>query len=198
MIRPLEKRELLKIEQEISTSWDSLVRKYDSRKYPEDAYKKMLEAFSSRVQNNIEIENSMMWKWGHWGKDNYPSKQQALVSEIKLYWADYIYTDFDEPQKIFDFWQSKLGKGTRYISVAFITHLIHPHDVPIIDQHNFRAFNHLLQVSGRTSNSKKKPSSWVDLVNLKLFMSSISEHLSKDERQLDKFLMMYGRHITPR
>ncbi len=198
MIRPLERSELQKIEQEISPFWDNLIKKYDSKKYPEDAYGKMLQAFSSRTQNNVEIENAMMWKWGHWGKDNYPSKQQALVSEIKRYWDDYVYTDFDKPQKTFEFWQSKLGKGSRYISVAFITHLVHPNEVPIIDQHNFRAFNHLLQVSGRVSSSKKKPNVWIDLGNLKLFMSSLSQHLSKEERQLDKFLMMYGRYIPPR
>lgn len=38
---------------------------------------------------------------------------------------------------------SPVGKSVRYITIAFITHLVHHFKgIPIIDQHNFRAMNY--------------------------------------------------------
>jgi hypothetical protein len=55
--------------------------------------------------------------------------------------------------------EKKLTKNgnKRYITVSFITHLIHHNEIPIIDQHNFRAMN-FLENKFNLENSKKSPS----------------------------------------
>ncbi|MCY1310284.1 hypothetical protein D9M70_604600 [compost metagenome] len=66
--------------------------------------------------------------------------------------------------------------------------------MPIIDQHNFRAMNHLRRVS----SAKKKPSNWCDIVRLKHFLREASERFQRPEAEFDKYLMMYGRALKPR
>lgn len=190
--------ELQKITIKISHVYDDLVAKYDGTKYPEDAYELMKKGFSRKSQENEQIKNAMLWKWGHWGKSNYPQHHKELISFIEIKWKEYIEIDSEEAKVTFDFWLEALEKKHRYISVSFITHLIHNKSVPIIDQHNFRGMNHLLEVSGRNEKKKKKPSTWADIENLKGFLSDLSNDLGKDIREVDKFLMMYGRYCAPR
>mgnify|MGYP006178047015 CR=1 FL=1 len=93
-----------------------------------------------------------------------------------------------------------LEKKTRYITVAYLTHLIHHHaNIPIIDQHNFRAMNDLLNKAQGSSFSKKKPSNWNDILVLKNFMLSLQEYLPQYSfAELDRFLMMFGRYHAVR
>ena len=79
--------------------------------------------------------------------------------------------------------------------MAFLTHLSHPDEIPIIDQHNFRAMNYLLNHLGYNSQSKKKPSNWNDIIQLKDFMNVVCKKIKKEHLELDKFLMMYGRSL---
>jgi len=97
------------------------------------------------------------------------------------------------PEATFQWWDKRLGR-LRYITSAYLTHLIHPLHVPIIDQHNFRAMNHLRQAS----SAKNKPSNWSDIVQLKLFLKEASERYQRPETDFDKYLMMYGRALKPR
>jgi len=187
------------IKKKISSIYDDVLSRYDARKYPEDPYDQARVEFSSRGNNNNQIENAMKWKWGHWGKDNYPQRHKDLIEEIRNIWPKYIQANCTTPEDTFIYWKGALEKRTRYISVAFITHLIHSELVPIIDQHNYRAMNHLLRISEeKVITNKKKPSNWEDIQNLREFLSFISKLLGKEIREVDKFLMMYGRYCAPR
>jgi hypothetical protein len=197
-MKSLTEAELARIKGRMFCVYQDVLARYDDKKYPEKAYQKMLSAFSGRSKNNREIENPLKWKWGHWGKKDYPQHHKNLISLVESLWPKYLDESCLTPCETFEFWKTRLEKQHRYISVAFLTHLLHAERVPIIDQHNFRAMNHLLQVSGRKRKSKKKPSNWEDIRELGIFVTTLSEHLKRPVREVDKFLMMYGRYCAPR
>ncbi len=194
----LAQSELKIINTKIIHIYDDLVGKYDDTKYPENAYKLMKAEFSRKNIKNVQIKNAMVWKWGHWGKNNFPQHHKNLISLIEEKWGEYIEIDSNEAKLTYDFWLKALEKNHRFISVSFITHLIHYKIIPIIDQHNYRGMNHLLKASGRNEKKKKKPSNWTDIINLEIFLTDLSNYLEKDIREVDKFLMMYGRYCAPR
>jgi hypothetical protein len=97
------------------------------------------------------------------------------------------------------------GGKNRFITVAFLLHLLHPRQVPIIDQHNFRAVNALL-ASGRPAwKIRRRPSQYADILLVGAFMEAVltawrrrSPESVPSKRDLDKFLMMYGKAIKER
>jgi hypothetical protein len=102
-----------------------------------------------------------------------------------------------DPELAFDKLQATLSLP--YISAAFLTHLMYPAVVPIIDQHNYRAMNALM---GRKSSAA--PSSYEDLVDLRRFIDEVLGAWPRGpggkphERDLDKFLMAYGKSLKVR
>lgn len=185
------------IAQEVDRTFDSHFALYSYTKYPAEDYRRFRETFSS-FDERVDLESALLWKWGHWGKDNYPAKQQALIKTISALWHEYRQWAGEasyapEPVATFTWWSERLGR-LRYITTAYLTHLIHPQAVPIIDQHNFRAMNHLLQIS----QPKKKPSDWNDIIQLKSFLDAATVKLERAEGDLDKYLMMYGRALKAR
>ena len=106
--------------------------------------------------------------------------------------------------ELFSFLDSEFGHGSRFVTVAFITHLVPPRTVPIFDQHNFRATNDLLAGVRRGWTGKKAPSRDVDVVLLSGVMRAVRAGWKSETgerapslRELEKFLMMYGKSIKP-
>ena len=96
----------------------------------------------------------------------------------------------------------RFGGRNRFITVAFLLHLLYPSQVPIVDQHNFRAVNALMAGARHGWLSKKRPSRYSDIRLVGDFMTAVLDawrRLTPDsvpcERELDKFLMMYGKAI---
>lgn len=181
---------------EVQSTYSEYFSQYSFTKYPAQEYQRFKQTFSA-FKPDVELDLALLWKWGHWGKTNYPGKQGALITEISALWGEYlkwvgVLTDVHSPKDTFQWWNERLGR-LRYITSAFLTHLIHPHDVPIIDQHNFRAMNHFLRVQ----QPKKKPSDWSDIAHLKCFLSEATTKLQYTESDFDKYLMMYGRALKP-
>lgn len=182
---------------EVQATYSEHFAQYSYIKYPAQDYQRFKRTFSA-FNASAELDLALLWKWGHWGKANYPSKQGTLINEISALWLKYLkwvgaLADTPAPKATFLWWNERLGR-VRYITTAYLTHLIHPHDVPIIDQHNFRAMNHLISAQ----QSKKKPSNWDDIVHLKCFLNEATTKLQYSESDFDKYLMMYGRALKPR
>jgi Leucine-rich repeat (LRR) protein len=49
--------------------------------------------------------------------------------------------------------------------------------------------------SSLNPNSKKNPSNWEDVNGLKNFISEISISLNRNQDDIDKFLMMFGKEL---
>lgn len=196
----VNKTEANKISSIIGKPYSRILAEYDFKKYPIDEYEHHKDVFSSLRATSLEISNAMIWKWGHWGKNNYPESHRALISEIQSLWPQFVESEHtDTPKATFDWWKAKFARKTTYITTAYITHLIHHEkQLPIIDQHNFRAMNWLMRQVRANYLHKQKPSNWVDVYNLKEFMTEVLDSMnSKNIGELDRFLMMYGRsHIV--
>lgn len=197
MDEPIKAVEWQRVLNEVKATYTSHLVLYSYQKYPAHEYEGFKKTFSALAEK-VDLSAALLWKWGHWGKDNFPSKQRLLISEIESLWPSFRRWALSAgaqftPEATFQWWDKRLGR-LRYITIAYLTHLIHPLQVPIIDQHNFRAMNHLRQ----TPSAKKKPSNWCDIVQLKLFLKEASERYQRPDSEFDKYIMMYGRALKSR
>lgn len=197
MEEPLKATDWQRITNEVKKTYTSHLELYNFKKYPALDYERFKDTFSALAEK-VDLSAALLWKWGHWGKDDFPSKQKSLIGEIESLWPAFrgwalSAGDQFTPEATFQWWDKRLGR-LRYITSAYLTHLIHPLQVPIIDQHNFRAMNHLRQIP----SAKKKPSTWCDIVRLKHFLREASTRFQRPETEFDKYLMMYGRALKPR
>lgn len=200
-MRVFTEAELNRITAKIQPIFDSVLNEYDFQKYPAREYTHFKSRFSSLSTSDSDIERALIWKWGHWGKQNYPQKQRNLIAEIQTLWPKFVASSSkDTSVSTFQWWQTQLNRRSRYITVAYITHLIHHNEpLPIIDQHNFRAMNSLIGLIDKSAAFKKKPSNWTDISSLKLFMATLHTAMpNRDFSELDRFLMMYGRNYASR
>ena len=172
-------------------------KEYDFRKYPADEYHILRDEFAAMAASGESIEKALVWKWGHWGKPNYPQCHRLLISEIQGFWEEFSESEEKgRPYDTFTWWQRRLGRPTTYITAAFLAHLVHHQSpLPIIDQHNYRAMNALIASVRPAYSHKKRPSSWNDIELLRSFMVLLCERLPNiGFGGLDRFLMMYGRN----
>jgi hypothetical protein len=184
----------------INQNSDKYVKAYDLNKYPPNIYQKAKKSFSSLSADAEIIKLIMEWKWGHVRKPNYPSHHKQLIKDIINSWKGFLRSNHDKSsaKQNFDWWHNKLAKRktTRFISIAFIVHLIHHREIPLIDQHNYRALNFLTNNLKLSKNFKKSPSNWNDIIMLKQFTDEVLPNLSnKNPEDFDKFLMMFGKSI---
>lgn len=190
-----------KVAKIIEPIFEDTLKLYDFSKYPSTYYDQAKLQFPKLKVNDELIERSLLWKWGHAKKANYPQRHRDLISEIQRLWPKFTDNTLSaDPKVTFNWWTKNLEKRTRYITVAYLTHLIHHQEnIPIIDQHNFRAMNDLLNKAQGSSFSKKKPSNWNDILALKTFMLSLQEFFPQYSfAELDRFLMMFGRYHAVR
>ena len=184
---------------EISKVFDCYLNQYDSNKYPLDTYKNAKRSFSGKKSSNDEIANALNWKYGNLGKSNFPRSHKSLIIEVEKAWKHFADSkEKDSPISTFEWWRERLsnGKSGRFITIAFITHLVHhSKNIPIIDQHNFRAMNYFMNNSSLNPKSKKNPSNWKDVEDLINFISEISKTLNRTHGDIDKFLMMFGKEL---
>lgn len=184
----------------IEPIFSQYVSRYSFAKYPAAEYARYKSSYSSMDPKNNDIQASLVWKYGHRGKPNFPSKQKALITRVEALWLDYVQSPkCIDAESTFLWWRSRLP-ATAYITAAYITHLVHhAAPLPIIDQHNFRAMNSLLKRNRSDHEATRVPRSWNDIENLRDFMSAVLCHLpGKTFGELDQFLMMYGQSIKPR
>jgi hypothetical protein len=183
----------------ISKSFDCYVSLYDHNKYPGQIYESAKRSFSSLKSNEGEISDALNWKYGNIGKANYPEAHKRIIKEVANSWQQFVRsTAIKSPEDTFDWWKSRLSKGksSRFVTIAFITHLVHhKKHVPIIDQHNYRAMNYFKNNSVLSPDAKKNPSNWDDIECLKGFISDISKSLNKKNNEVDKYLMMFGKEL---
>ena len=181
------------IAMKIEPNYERLVRKYRYDKYPKDPYDNFKEIFSNLTQENNKIEKALIWKWGHWCKKNFPQSHRNLIKEVNDLWPEFIESKVGSDSKnTFFWWRKRLVKYHRFITVAYLTHLVHHKQIYIIDQHNFRAVNYLIGVG----NAKKKPSNWEDVLLVKDFIEKVCKVMNEnDYGKMDRFLMEYGKEV---
>lgn len=197
---PLTPQEAQQIADIINPIFDQVLDEYDFGKYPAAQYAHFKHAFSTLQSTGQDIADALIWKWGHWGKPNFPQDHRDLINEVQDLWPQFLAFNRNlTSRQTFDWWETQLASKTRFITVAYITHLVHHGEpLPIIDQHNYRAMNSFLCAVRANHRSNKKPSQWAHIADLKEFMTTLQPLLNGPSfPELDRFMMMYGRnHVT--
>jgi hypothetical protein len=198
----LPDEETVRVVELIRPSFDEYVSKYDERKYPPGIYENLLRAFGTDHKvSDDDIRTALLWKFGHLAKRRIPSSHEALISHLQEQWRELSSATLASTVEAFDRFAAVEGPR-RYITVTFLLHLLRPAEVPIIDQHNFRAMNCYFSKVRPGWHGKSKPSSYADLETLSSFLRAVRACWKRIEpssvpcqRHLDRFLMMYGRAL---
>ena len=191
---------ILAIEPELSR----FAEQYDERKYPPAELKRLREAFAHPGSLGVtDVLDALVWKYGHTGKENYPGQQRALGVRIAEAWPENAIRSSEDPEDAFRRWRKLIGP-TSFITVCFLLHLVRPTELPILDQHNYRAVTRHLADAGLPLVAKAKPSRFDDLLLVMDFTNAVLGGWQECARSatpgpdtLDRYLMMKGKAIKP-
>ena len=177
--------------------------RYDAKKYSPIVYDNIRSAFRTPAQVSAGVlRQALRWKYGHGDKSRIPGSHQRLISDVQRKWPRLARDLPQSPDLAFAFLLSHLGSSTRFITVAFLVHLVFQEEIPIIDQHNYRAVNALIRDLRPAWHAKKKPSRYSDILLVADFMASIigawragDPTTAPTPTRLDRFLMVRGQDI---
>lgn len=186
------------IARRIAQDFECVVARYDTVKYPPAIYLELLQRFGEPARvRATDIRLALVWKYGHVGKPRIPGGHERFAGEIWRAWprltAELPYTARD----VFNQMERLFGGPKRFITVAFLTHLMFPNWVPIIDQHNFRAVNQFMRSRIPAWPVGLRPTGYYDLDFLSSFMRQLlvcwpTPAQVPTPRALDLYLMMRG------
>jgi hypothetical protein len=192
----LTSNDILCASRAVRPNLDEYAEKYSDTKYPPAELERLRAAFGERRIRAGDIANAFYWKWGHWGKRNFPQRHKILMDKAEEIRPTFLARPATAtPYETFKFWNQELGDGQekRYITRSFLTHLQHPTQIAIIDQHNWRAMLHLLGKCRADLEFAQSPRDYEDLEALSYFVRALVDRLSVSTGCVDRFLMMYGR-----
>jgi hypothetical protein len=203
---PLSSDEATRIVEGVRPHFRAYCDQYDTGKYWPQIYETVLEAFQQpRTVSADTLRQAILWKYGHLPKSRIPTAHEALIADLQARWPVLSRGLPATPDAAFARLYEAFGGATRYVTVAFLTHLLHPTTVPIIDQHNFRSTNVLIQAVRPSWRIKRLPSRYEDILVVDRFMRAVATLWAQwspadapSLRALDKFLMMYGKALKPR
>ncbi|MGG1519033.1 hypothetical protein ABE504_26720 [Paenibacillus oryzisoli] len=194
----LTKKEIESIAKTISEHYGEYASKYESEKYPEEPYLGWKQTFGDPKEvSQDDIRQALEWKYGHWGKVNYVPAHKIIIAKLQKYWPEFAESGKSEIDEIFAFWEDRLAGHQTFITVAYLSHLLNPDKIEIIDQHNFRAMNYLMSTVRPDWVWKRNPASMDDITDFSVFLQSLLPAVKEakgNKRELDKFLMMFGKH----
>jgi hypothetical protein len=175
------------INRKIDFFFDEIILKYEENKYDEKEYDRLKCLFENAQDvKKVALRHALMWKYGKKTFETF-KRNESHVGTVDLLWEKwpiFVKRRLSAGQPQFDFLFSN-AKKTQYISVAFICHLLSPDEVPIIDQHNFRALQYFLHDEKYPENVKMKPNSWDDIQSLKSFIDQFTCSEKRNRRELD-------------
>jgi hypothetical protein len=192
--------ELTRIVDKLEPGFAKCVKDYPANKYPLDAYSALLAAFASpETLSDDDIRRALEWKYGHWGKANYPEAHRGMAARIWSLWPAF---KASKPEAEFKHWMKELRRKwtAPYITVTFLIHLLRPCEYPIVDQHTFRDMNDVLAGVRLGRSVKKTPSTFEDLETYAEFFDGLQKFWARrdaeiDRPTLDRGLMVYGRRL---
>jgi hypothetical protein len=179
---------------------------YETGKYWPQTYATVRKAFQQpRTVSADTLRQAILWKYGHLRKSRIPTAHEALIADLQARWPVLSRALPATPDAAFAMLHEAFGGATRYVTVAFLTHLLYPKAIPIIDQHNFRSVNALIRAVRPSWRIKRLPSRYEDIQVVDQFMRTVAAVWTQWSpadapclRDIDKFLMMYGKALKQR
>ncbi len=195
----LTQEEAFKVVNAIAEDFHHYLKKYEERKYPPTELAELRATFSNpMLVTETSIRRALIWKYGNWGKKRIPQAHERITKKITVAWRESP-PDGIEPKGFLEWWAHNISK-TSFITGCFVFHLLGHENVPILDQHNYRAVNYYFRQVRPGWQGKAKPSRLEDLVLVRDFMEAVlqnwSDHISYPKPsldELDRFLMMFGK-----
>jgi hypothetical protein len=202
----LTPRDFESIVQRIQPIFAEVAGRFDSTKFPQDVYVRIRAAFTTPATvTRTAIREALRWKYGHLRKSGIPAAHEKLIADVQRAWPQVAKGLPAAPDQGFKAIDKLCGGRTRFITAAFLSHLVFPDKVPIIDQHNFRAVNAFLHDARPMWLGRKRPTKWEDIVAVGKFMAGILSAWNRlspttvpTSQRLDHFLMMYGKALKLR
>ncbi len=182
----------------IDCFYTELLGKYEEEKYNEQEYERLCTLFQApRDITRRNIEDALAWKYGKTHENLLKNKKyEGVINSFVDGWPSFLKEGITSGDDAFNYWSESIGSS--FISVAFIAHLIHPSEIPIVDQHTFRAVRYFLGQVGFRHGIRKVPGSLEEIHTLKKFVHSFAAWKNVSLREFDKYLMMFGKHVAPR
>ncbi len=182
----------------IDCFYNELLGKYEEEKYNEQEYERLREQF--KLPKDIirrDIEDALAWKYGK-THDNLRKnpKYEGVISSFADGWPSFLEEGALTGGAVFNYWSERINSS--FIYVAFVAHLIYPSEIPIVDQHTFRAIRYFLSHVGFAHGVRKVPGSLKEIHMLKEFVNTFATSKRVSLREFDKYLMMFGKHVAPR
>ena len=78
------------------------------------------------------LRDALLWKYGHLGKPRIPPGHQRLITHLQRSWPAAVAALPKSPEAAFDALDREYGGKTRFVTVAFLLHLLHERNVPIM------------------------------------------------------------------
>lgn len=189
----------------VQPHFDAYVARFNETKYPPEVHQRLQFAFAKPNEvSRDDIRLAILWKFGHLIKKNpetIPNSHKRLISDIWGHWPTLITGLSGPTAAVYDRLIAAFGGAHRFITVSFFLLLLRPAEIPIIDQHNFRAVNHFLGLVRPALRAKRAPRSYEDLMLVSAFLGSVRTHWqppAPSESELDRFLMTYGQALRKR
>jgi hypothetical protein len=174
--------------------FDEFEKRYDAVKYPPSVLTRARAAFSSLTFTDSHLAEALVWKYGHWCKHRFPGSHGRLISELQIKLARGVPPPrMQGPLNTFAYWTRLIGLQRAFVTRVFLTHLAHPNEVPIVDQHNWRALRYLVSKCAPRRTLKRRADQWCDVMLLNQVLELLASRLHKERDQVDRFLMMYGK-----
>lgn len=203
----LSKKQKNRISKKIGYFYEEIKLKYESKKYDEDKYAELRELFQDigAIDEDVICEDltdsALAWKYARTVDDLRANGQYTEV-RYSLYdnWEEFKLKEWQERpsgKAIFNYWFEEVDYPISFITAAFIAHLCRPNQVPIVDQHNLRAVRYFLSDVNAENNLTQNPNTWEEIRTVKKFIRTFSADRNVSVRDLDKYLMMFGKHVAP-
>jgi hypothetical protein len=191
---------LEQINSKVDCFYELILNKYDSELYREDFYEELTVKFSNPTDiTTNDIEQALRWKFGKREDERLAPGHINVMEDIVSGWDSFVAQEILSPEESHSYWMNHLDRKTAYISVSYIVHLIHfqSHSLPIIDRFNWTATRYFLSLDNITL--PKSPTKFSHIELLKEFIELLSnQDQSRSFRGIDKYLMMFGKHVAPR
>ena len=175
--------------------------RFDQKTYPNKVYNSMRSQFGAgpSAVSGSHVKEALLWKFGKYGRRGYPSSFDRVARSATT--AVSTLPSGAAARKTLEHLEGEIlqrGHTRVFISAAFLTHLLHPSEAPIVDQHNFRATKHYLGFP----DVEEAPATWADIELIRQFTKAVLEAWRKrepktvpSEREFDQFLMAFGQSL---
>ncbi len=186
------------ISRKIDCFYHELLAKYEDEKYDENEYSRLCNIFKSyNTVTQRNIEDALAWKYGKTHENLLKNpKYESVIASLVEGWEDFVKENISSGDAVFGYWNERIGSS--FVSLAFIAHLVDPTEIPIVDQHTFRAIRYFLGLVDYKHEIRKVPGSLNEIHKLRDFVSLFSASRNVSHREFDKYLMMFGKHVAPK